>query len=102
MIFGIAIAVLFFTLINKTGGNSSFSLIIVLFINTVLYPYSRFVYESIVNFILGDNVFFFQGVWFLVYLFMKIWIMGLCWAAAIVVAPIGLIYLYFYHSRNQN
>ncbi len=31
-------------------------------INTFLYPYSRFVYESIVDFILGNNFFIVSGI----------------------------------------
>ena len=35
---------------------------IVLAGNTFLYPYSRFVYESIVGFIFGKNVFFVNAI----------------------------------------
>lgn len=88
-------------LIANSGGNIVAPIFFGI-INTLLYPYSRFVYESIVNFIMGDNIFFFQGKLFLIYWFIKIWIMLLCWVCSIIIAPIGLIYLYFYHSRNQN
>ncbi len=71
-------------------------LIGVVIVNTFLYPYSRFVYESIVSFILGDNVFFVNTI---VILFVKAMTMALCWGFAVMVAPIGLIYLYFYHSK---
>lgn len=64
-------------------------------VNTLLYPYSRFVYESIVGFIIGNNVFF--GNVF-VMLFVKAITMALCWVFAMFIAPIGLGYLYF---RNR-
>ncbi len=62
----------------------------------ILYPYSRFVYESIVGFIVGDNIFWANT---LVVLFVKLITMTLCFAFAIFIAPIGLIYLYFHHSK---
>lgn len=101
LFFGIVISVLFFMLLANSIGNIVAPIFIGI-INALLYPYSRFVYESIVNFIMGNNVFFFQGKLFLIYWFIKIWIMLLCWILSIVIAPIGLIYLYYYHSKNQN
>lgn len=64
-------------------------------VNTLLYPYSRFVYESVVDFIVGSNVLF--GNVF-VMLFVKAITMALCWVFAIFIAPIGLGYLYY---RNR-
>lgn len=63
LIFGIVISVL---VSNILKGEYSFG-IIILTINALLYPYSRFVYESIIGFVMGNNVFFFQGKLFLLY-----------------------------------
>lgn len=67
-----------------------------LIVNTVLYPYSRFVYESIVGFIMGDNVFFVNAV---MLLFTKFLTMMLCWVLAVFIAPVGLGYLFYRHSK---
>lgn len=67
-------------------------------INTLLYPYSRFVYERVVGFIIGDNIFVVNAVFMLIVKFMT---MALCWSAAIFVAPIGLAYLYVHHSNAE-
>lgn len=67
-----------------------------LVINTLLYPYSRFVYEGIVGFIMGDNVFFVSMVAMLI---AKVVSMTFCWSFAILIAPIGLAYLYYHHSK---
>lgn len=64
-------------------------------INSLLYPYSRFVYESTVNYVLGDNMFFVNAVTMLT---AKIITMLICWYLALLIAPIGLVYLYF---RNR-
>jgi hypothetical protein len=64
-------------------------------VNALLYPYSRFVYESIVHFITGNNVFYGSAP---VMLMTKAFTMMMCWCLAIFIAPIGLGYLYL---RNR-
>ena len=67
-------------------------------VSTFLYPYSRFVYESIVGFIMGENIFFVNAVFMLVTKFIT---MSVCWVFAIFVAPIGLAYLYYHFSKAE-
>jgi len=69
---------------------------VLLAVNSLLYPYARFVYEGIVGFIMGDNVFVVNA--FLM-LFTKLITMSICWCMAIFIAPIGLLYLFIRHSR---
>ncbi|TXI35794.1 MAG: hypothetical protein E6Q69_00740 [Aquipseudomonas alcaligenes] len=90
----LAALVIFMTL----NGNKpiELGLIALLAVNTFLYPYSRFVYESIINFIMGGNVFFVNAIFMLI---VKIITMTLCWSFAIFIAPIGLAYLYYHHSK---
>ena len=72
--------------------------IVFLFIlNTFLYPYSRFVYESIVDFIMGDTLFINS----LITLIFKLITMYVCWQLSIFIAPIGLAYLYYLHSKRN-
>lgn len=66
--------------------------------STILYPYSRFVYESIIGFVMGQNVFYVNAIFMFVTKFLT---MAMCWVFAIVVAPIGLAYLYFHHSKAE-
>ncbi|MDQ0589184.1 hypothetical protein [Variovorax paradoxus] len=92
-----------FTLFMMTRGRSGptdvgLPLALLFALNTLLYPYARFVYESAVGFVMGNNVFFVNA--FLM-LFVKAITMLLCWAFAIFIAPIGLIYLYFHHSKAE-
>lgn len=79
---------------NAIGAN----VIILLMVNTLLYPYSRFVYESIVGFIMGKNVFFVNAFFMLCVKFIT---MAICWGLAIFIAPIGLAYLYYHHSKSN-
>ena len=70
--------------------------IAIMVICTLLYPYSRLVYERIFAFIVGDNVFF-GGALFM--FAMKALTMMLCWGLAIFIAPVGMAYLYHHHSK---
>ena len=93
-LFGLAIFILyFFVMKNKQISFYAF------FIPTLfLYPYSRFVYESIANYIVGNNLFFVEMRFFII---IKIITIFLCFVFAIVIAPIGLLYLYFHHTKQE-
>jgi len=67
-------------------------------VNTLLYPYSRFVYERIISFIMGNNIYFVNAIFMLSVKFIT---MALCWSCAIFMAPIGLLYLYYHHSKGS-
>ena len=58
-----------------------------------LYPFSRFVYESVVNWIMGDNIFIANA---LIWLIAKLFTMALCFSFAIFLAPIAWIYIFWY------
>lgn len=94
-LFGLIFPVI--TYFASQGKPVHLSMILTVIVNTLLYPYSRFVYESVVNFIIGQNVFFVDG---LLLLAGKIVTMLFCWAAAILIAPVGLAYLFYHHSKK--
>lgn len=97
LFFGAIICAIFVAMIKNTYSAQNSFIIIFIAINTLLYPYSRFVYESVINFILGENVFFVNAI---LLLFVKFMMMFLCWGFAIFIAPLGLIYLLYYHTKN--
>lgn len=66
-------------------------------VNSLLYPYSRFAYESAVNFFVGKNIFFGNAI---LILGVKLITMMICWSMAIFIAPIGLVYLYYHHNKS--
>lgn len=72
-------------------------LVVGILVNTMLYPYARFVWESIVGFIVGQNMFFFPAI---ILLGAKLVTMFVCWQMAILIAPLGLGWLYWHHSRT--
>lgn len=87
-------------LILYAKGNShtnTFSLIYIV-INIMLYPYSRYAYENIVEYIIGNNVFYFNA---LIMLVVKLFTMVLCFSFAVFVAPVGLAFLFFTQQRKE-
>jgi len=79
----------------QSNNPSKISLTLFFFISTLLYPYSRFVYESIMGFILGNNSYQLGGIFLLFALAFKVTLIVLCYVFAIFIAPVGLLYLYF-------
>lgn len=67
-------------------------------VSVFLYPYSRYVYESVIGFIVGNNVFWVRTT---VALTVKLITMLMCFLFSVFIAPIGLAFLYFYHSRQE-
>jgi len=92
LVFGAMFPIFMFLILHQSNRSLQISMVLMAIVNTLLYPYARFVYESIMDFILGKNVFFVNA---LLMLAMKLMTMLLCWAFAIFVAPVGLAYLYF-------
>ena len=79
-----------------TPHTAAFGNYVLLAVNTLLYPYSRFVYESIVAYIMGKNIFFVNAI---VMLLVKLMTMAICWSFALFIAPFGLLFLYIRNSR---
>jgi hypothetical protein len=96
MFFGIAMAALFMMLGRSTPHGLSFFAAMWFVVNAVLYPYSRFVYESVFNFLIGENFFLLPAIPMLL---AKCFTMLVCYMFSIFIAPIGLAYLYFRHGR---
>lgn len=69
---------------------------VILALDTLLYPYSRFVYGSVVSYIVGDTVLVLPAF---VYGAVKLFTMLFCWGFAFFVAPVGLVWLYFRNVR---
>ncbi|WP_120967900.1 hypothetical protein [Comamonas sp. lk] len=94
--FGVILAAIAI-MMDRAGQNQlGIGMYVGLAISALLYPYSRFVYESIVGFVLGNNVFWVNTF---VMLFTKFATMMICFGFAIFIAPIGLAYLYIHHSK---
>lgn len=97
--FGVLIFAFHLFILTQGESGHKVSSIIFFTINTLLYPYSRFVYERVIGFVMGENIFFVNA---LLMLITKIITMIMCWILATLIAPIGLLYIYFYHKKMAN
>lgn len=68
------------------------------FVNTMLYPYARFLYERITSYIVGNNNFITTP---LALLYKKAVSMVICWCLAIVMTPAGMLCLWYLHTRLE-
>lgn len=97
LFFGILIAI-FYSMLFASRETTHISVYGYFAVCTLLYPYSRYVYERVVSFIVGNNVFILNVF---VMLFFKAFTMMMCWGLSVLIAPIGLVYLYFHHTKNE-
>lgn len=91
-LFGLIFPALFLFIWSQGNESMPMPMMIFMAVSSLLYPYSRFVYEGVVGYILGNNVFFVNAI---LMLFAKYITMAICWVCAIFIAPVGLLYLYF-------
>lgn len=64
----------------------------------LVYPYSRFVYDSLAGFLMGDSVYLINPV---LLLFWRLFVFFICMQFSFVLAPAGMIYLYYYHTKQE-
>lgn len=99
LFFGALFAAFFIYMKSRAPLGIDFATVAISVASTLLYPYSRFVYESVVAFIMGHNMFLVNALFML---FIKVMTMFMCWFLAILIAPLGLLYLYWHHSRQPS
>jgi len=99
LIFGSLFPILIMSVMasSSSGLAGKPGLIVMCVVCTLLYPYSRFVYESVMGYVMGNNVFFVNAP---LMLFVKSLTMMLCWWLSVFMAPVGLAYLYWRNSRQ--
>ena len=68
---------------------TNFSQVFLFTISTFLYPYSRFVYEGLAEYIVGNNLIVVNFGFAIVN---KLITITICWVYAIFIAPAGLVY----------
>ena len=92
---GLTFPLLMFLMTSSGKYPLQLGIVALMMVNTLLYPYSRFVYESVIDFIVGQNEFFVNAALMLV---VKLMTMLVCWSCAMIVAPIGLGYFYLHQG----
>lgn len=82
----------FFISRDTPSDNLPTGMIMIMAINTLLFPFSKLVWDQARDFAMGNTVVF-SPAWYL--FFMKYFVNGFLWALALFIAPIGIGYLWF-------
>ncbi|MHA7118776.1 hypothetical protein [Aerococcus viridans] len=90
---GMIVALVYFG-INRTP---SFDLLLIL--NFLLYPFAMFAYDSLIHLLLGNTVCIMSGLWSLVYGALK---RILIFFFSTLIAPIGILSLYFMNRKRES
>lgn len=94
-IFGLIFTAFYAFLLTKPGAHFRWDMAMLIVANTLLYPFSRFLYETAIRFLMGDSVLYGPA---LIFGFLTLMTMCLCWVFAVFLAPLGLLILYL---RNR-
>lgn len=104
LFFGALIGALWLWMVFKANADAPnaalFTVTVILgVVNTLLYPFARFAYETIMDFIIGSNMFIVNAM---LLLMVKLFTMVMCWAFAFFVAPVGLLILFFMNRPRMS
>jgi len=97
--FGSIFTALLFFLFMNSKASAPITMYILLIIDTLLYPYARFAYETITDYIMGNNTFFVDAKFMLIVKFLT---MLLCFSFALFIAPIGLAFIYYHQNKTAS
>lgn len=97
-LFGAIIAAVLIAVSVSGKHQPSLTFISLALINALLYPYARFVYEGVVDYVVGNNQFYWNTLTFLL---AKYFTIMMCWVFAVFIAPVGLAYLFFRNSKRS-
>lgn len=67
-------------------------------VKALLFPCARFVVHSVIGFMQGATLFIVPAIFLLL---VKVVLIMVCWKMAIILAPVGMIGLFIYHSRAE-
>lgn len=100
LFFGALIPLFFVFMVSQSSREHSIPVAAMFYfaVNTLLYPYSRFVWDRCAGFIMGNNTIVFALPLFF---FIKVVSVAICWSAAIFIAPAGLVWLWWLNSRQN-
>jgi hypothetical protein len=92
--FGVIIAVLSVNLVTEGPEDIDASLILLAAMNTLVYPYARFLYSWVAKVLLGDRKMVFHGRWILLRFVYVFAVAVMLWSLSVLLAPIGMLVRY--------
>lgn len=95
---GLAVVLMWLTMPKHHPSMAHVGFIVNMLVNAALYPYARFVYEQVVDFVLGGEELFANS---LLGSLVKLIMMLMCFMLATLLAPLGLLYLYYIQTQDD-
>ena len=95
-VISVVVCITYGVIVSKYGQGVGFYTLLSFSVNTVLYPYSRYLFDSLIDIIFGKTRFDKSSG---VLMAIKILSIFLCWSAALFIAPLGLLFIHFRGSR---
>lgn len=92
LIRGWVIGGIFFALLLMASGGSNTSLTILYAINTVLFPFSKLVWDELKGFALGQTMLVLPALFLYI---AKLFVNVLLWGFAIFIAPVGILWVWY-------
>ncbi len=92
--FGVMIAVLSVNLVTEGPEDIDAALILLATMNTLVYPYARFLYSWVAMFFLNDRKMVFHGRWILLRFVYVFAVAVMLWSLSVLLAPIGMLVRY--------
>ena len=99
--FGVIIAVLSVSLVTEDPEQIDASLILIAAMNTLGYPYARFLYSWLIKTVMGGHRVSIQGKWVWVWVLYIVTVAVMLWSVSVLVAPIGMLVLYFIRKDSK-
>jgi len=96
----VIIAVLSVNMVSQEAGELDGALILIAALNTLWYPYSRFLYSWLVTAVMGEYRVYLPGKWFLLRWVYVVTVAVMLWSVSVFLAPVGIFLLYFV-KRNR-
>lgn len=97
-LFGVLVATVVLVMSELGGQSMPPSMALFVVVSTLLYPYSRFVYEGVIDYFAGERLVVVNELVMLVATAVTV---VMCWAFAMFFAPFGIAYLYFRRSMLE-
>jgi hypothetical protein len=91
-IIGVVVCITFGVIASKYGQGLGLYTLLTFAVNTVLYPYSRYLFESLIEMVFGNTRFDKSSG---VLIAIKLLSIVFCWSAALFIAPLGLLFIHF-------
>lgn len=89
---GLIVCIVYGAIASKYGRGLGLYTLLTFTINTLLYPYSRYLFESLIKLFFGDTRFDKNSGALKILTLLSI---IFCWSTALLLAPLSLLYIHF-------